>query len=127
MKQDVSVLRPEEPARFNPDRLERLCDEVGEIRAEHEVACALKAISAQLQDIRHLCPIRTGSDLMTPVRALAAASDRIGMATLARVARDVLACASSGDLVALAATYARLLRVGERSIHAIWDLEDVSG
>ncbi|WP_420396545.1 hypothetical protein [Nioella sp.] len=125
MEQDVSRLRPEEPARFNPERLEHLCDEIGEIRAEHEVASALQAINLHLQTIRHLHPV--GAKLLRPVRNLAAASDRIGMATLARVARDVLACIGSGDQVALAATHARLLRVGERSIHAIWDLEDVTG
>ncbi|TBX20512.1 hypothetical protein [Nioella sediminis] len=125
MEQDVSRLRPEEPARFNPERLELLCDEIGEIRAEHEVASALQAINLHLQNIRCLHPV--GADLLRPVRNLAAASDRIGMATLARVARDVLACIGSGDPVALAATHARLLRVGERSIHAIWDLEDVTG
>jgi len=127
MEQDVSRLRPEEPARFNPERLEHLCDEIGEIRAEHEVASALQAINAHLQDVRHLHPVGAGDDLVHPVRNLAATSDRIGMASLARVARDVLACIGSGNQVALAATHARLLRVGERSIHAIWDLEDVSG
>lgn len=125
MEQDVSRLRPEEPARFNPERLEHLCDEIGEIRAEHEVASALQAINLHLQTIRRLHPV--GADLLRPVRNLATASDRIGMATLARVARDVLVCIGSGDQVALAATHARLLRVGERSIHAIWDLEDVTG
>jgi len=49
------------------------------------------------------------------------------MATLSRVAGDVETCAGNGDGVALAATYMRLLRVGERSIKAIWDLEDASG
>ena len=127
MEQDVSRLRPEEPARFNPERLERLCHEIGEIRAEHEVASALQAINVHLQDLRGSAPVRVGKDLSCAVRGLAVVSDRIGMATLARVARDVLACVERGDPVALAATHARLLRVGERSIHAIWDLEDVSG
>ena len=127
MEQDVSRLRPEEPASFNPERLERLCDEIGEVRAEHEVASALQTISVHLQDIRRIHPVEDADCLTGPTRQLAAVSDRIGMATLARVARDVLACIGDGDLVALAATHARLLRVGERSIHAIWDLEDVSG
>lgn len=127
MEQDVSVLRPDEPARFNPDRLERLCNEIGEVRAEHEVASALQTISTHLMDMRRIHPVQASGDLLVPARHLAVASDRIGMATLARVARDVLACVRSGDSVALAAIHARLLRVGERSIHAIWDLEDASG
>ena len=127
MMQDVTVLRPEEPARFNPDRLERLCDEVGEIRAEHEVASALEQINRRMQEIRRVDPCAEAPGLVDPVQALAVAAERIGMATLSRVARDVLACVAERDGVAIAATYMRLLRVGERSIHAIWDLEDVSG
>ena len=34
----VTVLRFEEPARFDPDRLERLCRDIGETQAEYEVA-----------------------------------------------------------------------------------------
>ncbi|PIV76821.1 MAG: hypothetical protein COW55_00090 [Rhodobacteraceae bacterium CG17_big_fil_post_rev_8_21_14_2_50_65_11] len=127
MKQDVTVLRPEEPARFNPDRLELLCKEVGEVRAEHEVASALEVISRRLRDIRDIDPWCDAPSLAGLVRALIAASDRIGMATLSRVARDVQRCAARRDAVALAATYMRLLRVGDRSIKAIWDLEDASG
>lgn len=127
MTQDVSFLRPEEPARFNPDRLERLCDEIGEIRAEHEVASALQAISTHLQTLRRIQLAGAAECIAGPARDLATASDRIGMASLARVARDVLTCLDRRDPVSLAATHARLLRVGERSIHSIWDLEDVSG
>ncbi|RFU12410.1 hypothetical protein DZD18_12125 [Rhodobacteraceae bacterium W635] len=121
------MLRPDEPARFNTDRLERLCKEVGEIRAEHEVANALQVISRRLHDIRDVDPWGEAPLLAGPVRALIAASDRIGMATLSRVARDVQCCAARRDAVSLAATYMRLLRVGDRSIKAIWDLEDASG
>jgi hypothetical protein len=127
MEQQVTPLRPEEPARFNPERLERLCDEIGEVRAEHEVARSLESISAQISDIQRLPVGDGGQQLAMPVRALAVSSERIGMATLARVAGDVLSCISRQDEVALAATRARLLRVGERSMHAIWDLEDLSG
>lgn len=127
MTQDVTVLRPEEPARFNPDRLDRLCDEVGEVRAEHEVASALEVIGRRLGDIRDIDPFADPQALAGPVRALAAASERIGMSTLSRVARDIEICIGTCDRVAVAATYMRLLRVGERSIKAIWDLEDASG
>lgn len=127
MEQHVTALRPEEPARFNPDRLERLCDEIGEVRAEHEVARALETISRHIRTLGSITPLDDAGACCVPLRALTATSDRIGMATLARVARDVLACIERRDPVALSATYARLLRVGERSLHAIWDLEDVSG
>jgi len=127
MEPSVIKLQMEEPARFNPDRLERLCAEVGELRAESEVARALEAISAWLQEIEVINPLTDASALATRLNALIAASDHIGMATLARVGRNVSACLARSDTVALAATHSRLMRVGDRSIHAIWDLEDLSG
>ncbi len=127
MEQLVTALRLEEPARFNPDRLERLCDEIGEVRAEHEVARALEVINIRIRALARLDPCDRRNDLATPIRVLVATSDRIGMATLAWVGRDVLTSLEQRDTVALAATFARLIRVGERSLHSIWDLEDVSG
>ena len=47
------------------------------------------------------------------------------MTTLARVARDVLRPAPSHDAAALGATLARLVRIGERSLMAVWDLQDL--
>ena len=127
MEPSVTELHPEEPARFNPDRLERLCAEIGEVRAEDEVARALEVINAQLQEIEAISPLTGAEALSIRLQALISASDHIGMATLARVGRNVQACLARGDTVALAATHSRLVRVGDRSIHAIWDLEDLSG
>ena len=127
MEPSVSKLKVEEPARFNPDRLERLCAEIGEVRAEDEVARALEAISARLQEVEAINPLTGPEALARTLNALIAASDHIGMATLARVGRNVQACLTRGDAVALASTHARLIRIGDRSIHAIWDLEDLSG
>ena len=36
------------------------------------------------------------------------------------------ACIDAGDRTALAATLSRLLRIGEKSLHEIWDLQDYS-
>jgi hypothetical protein len=52
-------------------------------------------------------------------------ADKIGMVTLARVAQDVGLCAGRSDAAALAATLARLTRIGDRSLSAVWDLQDV--
>lgn len=65
-------------------------------------------------------------DLRDAVEVLISDAELIGMATLARVARNVVDCIERGNLVAIAATLARLERVGDRSIHAVWDLEDMS-
>lgn len=127
MERSVTVLRVDEPARFNPDRLEELCATMGEQRAENEVARALELIGTLLQVIAGFDPVDEAAQIRAPLRELIAASELIGMATLARVGRDVTACLEDGNAVSLHSTLARLHRIGDRSIHAVWDLEDLSG
>lgn len=121
----VTELSPQEPARFNPDQLEDLCNKIGEIRAEAEVALALHRISAALPKLQRLVETDVLAFADT-VDTLIVDADMIGMATLARVGRNVQDAFASGNAVALAATLARLERVGDRSVHAVWDLEDLS-
>lgn len=123
----VTDLPLEEPARFNPSQLEQLCKRIGEVRAETEVALALDRIALQLGQLRNLNAEHRGTRARIIVRSLGNDARLIGMASLARVADDVVQCLSEADEVAFAATFARLLRVGDRSIHAVWDFDDVSG
>ncbi|MEM9939847.1 MAG: hypothetical protein AAF768_13455, partial [Pseudomonadota bacterium] len=108
----VSLLKHEERARFDPDRLEQLCRDVGEVQAEHEAADALDRINRALKGIEHLGEPEQKRRLLTRLNALIAASDKIGMSTLGRVARDVRHCARIDNRNALAATLSRLGRVG---------------
>ena len=55
---------------------------------------------------------------------LEAFSKLIGLPVLESVARDVQNCIEVYDPVALSATMSRLLRMGEQSLTAIWDLQD---
>jgi hypothetical protein len=48
------------------------------------------------------------------------------MHVLARVASDVIETIDACDRVATAATLARLIRIGEQSLTAIWDLQDIT-
>lgn len=66
------------------------------------------------------------ADLTPAVRTLARLAVQVGMTSLARVAGDVAQCAARGDLVGQSATLARLVRIGDRSLTAVWDLQDVS-
>ncbi|MEJ6393203.1 hypothetical protein V8J82_08055 [Gymnodinialimonas sp. 2305UL16-5] len=121
----IMELDIQEPARFNPDRLEELCHRIGEVRAEAEVALALHRISELLPTLR--TAMRDDEEaFLTALDTIVADAELIGMATLGRVARSVLDSFATNNLVALAATLARLERVGDRSIHAVWDLEDLS-
>lgn len=122
---NITDLAPDEPARFNPECLEELCLKIGEVQAEAEVALALHRIS-ELLPLLHGMLRDNGSGFAPAVEQVCKDAELIGMATLSRVARSVLDNFATGNQVALAATLARLDRVGERSIHAVWDLEDLS-
>ena len=127
MRAGVTDLPLGEPARFNPSQLELLCDHLGEHRAEAEVAHALERIAKSLVEIGSAKRRADRAALENLLAALVGDARLIGMATLAQAGRHVLDCLDRDDPIALAATLARLERVGDRSIDAIWDLEDLSG
>ncbi|WP_340262907.1 hypothetical protein [Roseobacter sp. HKCCA0882] len=119
----VTVLRFEEPARFDADRLERLCRDIGETQAEYEVAVGLERIMIVLAQIDCVDSTLERKKIFAEI---ADSASKIGMANLARVARDVHIVMARQDMAAIGATLARLRRVGERSVYAIYDIEDMS-
>ncbi len=119
----VTVLRFEEPVRFDPDRLERLCRDIGETQVEYEVAAGLERIMIALAQID--C-VDSTLERKKIVAGIADPASKIGMATLARVVRNVHIVMARQDMAAIGATLARLRRVGERSVYAIYDIEDMS-
>lgn len=123
---DAVFLAPEEPAYFDPDRLEQLCLKLGEACAETEVALALERIATTLQAIEDLWADGDPRVFCAAISALGRDAEMIGMTTLSHAATCVLDCCERGDNgAAMAATLARLMRVGDRSMHAVWDLEDM--
>ena len=49
-------------------------------------------------------------------------AQKFGFGHLSRVAQDVKFASIGNDLVAVSSTFQRLLRVGEQSLFAIWDM-----
>lgn len=124
--EQILVLRQEEPVRLDPDRLRELYTRLGDAGAEDVVCRAMEEIAVRLSHTERLYRQDRLRDMRKSARSLVAISDQVGMGALARVAEDVTACVDACDAVALAATLSRLLRVGERSLTAIWDLQDVT-
>ena len=117
--------QPSETARFDAEKLETLCARLGETRAEAEAARALDRIAATLAAVDRLSTNGLPGLPRLALRTLARDADMIGMTSLAQVSVDVLACLDRCDRTALAATLARLRRVGARCMHAVWDLDDL--
>lgn len=106
--------------------LETLCTDLGPHGAEDVVCRAMEELGQMLFQVNEQALSGRRDQLHKTLRRLGAISDQIGLCGLSQVARDVIACIEYGDLVAEAATLARLSRTGERSLSALWDLQDLS-
>jgi hypothetical protein len=124
--EQVTLLKQDERVRLDPDRLDALFDQLGETGAEDIVCRALEELAARLGHAERCHREGRIVDMRKSTRSLIAIADQIGMSLLARVAGDVTASIDAGDHVALAATFARLLRIGERSLCEIWDVQRTS-
>ncbi|WP_299846829.1 hypothetical protein [uncultured Roseovarius sp.] len=124
--EQVTLLRQDETVRVNPDRLEELYHQLGEAGAEDVVCRALEELAARLSHTERCYREMRHGDMRKSARSLVAIAEQIGMSLLAQVALDVTICIDAGDKIALSATMARMLRIGERSLTEIWDLQDLS-
>jgi len=117
----VTLLRQDETVRLDPDRVHDLFLQLGDRAAEDLVCRGLEEMAARLAHVER-CHRRGRTDEMRrTARGLATVADQLGMTLLGRVALSVIACSEAGDGVAMSATLARMLRIGERSLAEFWD------
>ncbi|MEP1767072.1 MAG: hypothetical protein ABJJ53_10615 [Sulfitobacter sp.] len=123
---NVIEIRLAEQIQLDQVRLGMLYSQLGEAGAEAVVCRAMEEIAARLAQCEELWRAQNHTLLRKQARSLIAIADQIGMHRLAQVARDVTLCVDSKDSIAVTATLSRLLRIGERSLSAIWSMEDLS-
>lgn len=124
--EQVTLLEKKEPVQLDSGRLEQLYLQLGEAGAEDVVCRALEELAVRLSHTERCYREAQLGDMRKSARSLIAIAEQIGMGSLAKVARDVTHCIDDQDTVATAATLSRLLRIGETSLHEIWDLRDYS-
>ena len=122
---DIVKLRPDEPVRLDRDQLEFLVLQMGPMGADQVVSQAMEELAVLLARIERQQRDGALDALQEGVRALVRIAQKVGMTTLARVGRDVLCLLGGHDSAAYGAVLARLLRVGEGSLVAVWDLQDM--
>lgn len=125
MTQVIALLQNEN-VRLDPDRLNGLYCQLGPASAEDVVCRAIEELAVRLTHCERLWQQKDHDALRKCARSLIAIADQVGMITLARIAGDVTASIDAQDTVALGATLTRLIRIGERSLTAVWDLQDLS-
>ncbi len=112
--------------RLDPDRLSSLYHQLGDANAMDVMCRTVEELALRLSNCERFWRQRDWVGLRKCARSLVAISEQIGMTALARVAGDVANTVDAGDAVATGATLGRLIRVGERSLTAIWDQQDLS-
>ena len=125
--ENVCLLNHDEPLILDCATLGRLYAEMGEVRADAALARALAELANRLAVIERSFYDGDIPVLAKSARGLVAITEQIGLQTLAQVAGDVAYLAQRRDLTALAAALARLVRLGDQSITAIWDVQDMNG
>lgn len=117
----IMALAVSEPVRVDSRRLGDIVTELGETAAQNVIGLALEQLAAALTAADRA--VRAG-DLPEAGRQcdlLARLAWQIGLLSLAGVAMDLGFCADRREAVAIGAVHARLMRVGNRSLTAIWD------
>ncbi|WP_299780223.1 hypothetical protein [uncultured Roseobacter sp.] len=122
----VLKIRLKETVHVDQDRLAALYAELGEAGAEDVVCRAMEELALRLSHCSRLYLASDMTELRKCARSLIAIGDQIGMHVLTRVAGDVIAAIDAADGPAISATLARLIRIGEQSLTAIWDLQDIT-
>ena len=122
----VAQLKPMENVKLDQGQLETLYRQLGPVGADKVVNHALEELASLLARLPADYGAAEMSALSDGARALAAVAQQVGMTKLARVARDVSDLAPRHDSNALGAVMARLERIGDRSLAAVWDIADQS-
>jgi len=110
--------------RLDANRLEALCVQFGTRGAEDVVCRSFEEIAARLAGAERDYRAARFDEMRKGCRGLVVIAEEVGMPLLARVACDVTACIDAGDGAALGGTFARLLRIAERSLCDLWDMQD---
>lgn len=115
-----------ETVRLDPGKLSELYAQLGEVGAEDVICRAIEELAVRLSHCERLWRQNDMPNLRKSARSLIAIADQIGMSAMAGIARDVTCVIDDEDHAATAATLFRLLRVGEHSLTAVWDQQDLS-
>lgn len=118
---NLMVLHVQEPVHVDARRLAEIVDELGETAAHNVICVALEQLAQALSDTRLAALTGDMAELAGRAEMLSRLAWQVGLTSLAGVAVDVAACAERRDGIGLAATLARMTRIGNRSLTEIWD------
>jgi len=122
----VATISFADKVRVDTARLNAICDQMGRQKGEDAICVAMEDLAALLHSATQAWKQCDMDALEPTARQVSGIADRIGLVTLAAAAGDVSALCASHDDAALAATMARMTRLGEGSLIAIWEAQELS-
>lgn len=126
MVANILTVNHRENVSLDPQKLADLYSQLGETSAEDVVCRAIEELAVRLTHCERLWRQNDIEQLRKSARSLIAISDQVGMTDMANIAKDVTSAIDSNDHPAVAATLFRLIRVGEGSLTAVWEQQDLS-
>ena len=123
----VNLLEQAEPVCVDIACVEMLYRRLGPIAAENLMSRAVEDLAVLLSGAEAQLAAGEFEGLDAAMRDIVAIADQIGLAGLSLVAGHVSDSIATRNGAALAATMARLGRIGARALTAIWDARDQSG
>lgn len=123
---DFSRLRHDEGVRLDPDALSAIYAELGERGAERLISRSMENLDAKLGEARDHLQQGRMTELVKAARMMVQIGNQVGMTSVTRVARDLIRATELRDATAQHAVLARLERIGQRSLLAVWDLHDMT-
>ncbi len=121
------MLTHDEAIQLQSDQLASLYSQLGEEEADKVICKALEDIANQLSLIERCYYTDEREALSKAAQGLVGVIDSMGMPIMADVAQSVAHLANQKDDPALTAVLARLVRLGDRSLTAIWEVQDLNG
>lgn len=122
----IAVLAHDEAVQLDSEQLASLYAQMGEANADLVVSRALDELANRMSLIERCFYQNDYTGLAKAARGLVGIADQVGMTSLAAVARNVSDLSKETDSPALAAALARLVRLGDRSLTAIWEIQDMN-
>ncbi len=119
----VARLKVTEQAVVDQDELMRVLVRMDPDQADEAFQGLIKSLTDHLSVAEGHLRAQTYDQLADTMMLVEVIAGRLCMTALKQVARDVIICCTQGEPVALAATHARLLRVGESALREIWELK----
>lgn len=123
----VSMLEVTERVALDRGPIEEMCQVLGVEQAERIVGSAMEDLAVWISRADPMWRRGEAEELGRLAQRIAPVAERLGMPLLASVSGQLRGLCGGADRVALAAVASRMVRLGESSLVAIWELQDVSG